>query len=317
MLNVFLLLVLSCLSVNAQALLPIPAVPSTPTLPLSINTNGYFVFSWSPPTSSTGQPQALNSSNVPIDVRSGVVKVGTWGYGNWYLKTNGEVVVYSSQAGGGSLPSKVTLPSFFTTNIAIFYANSISWMAGVSSSGQLGFMFGTNTNTFSQPTGGTNVVGFNPSFMPEGFLTLHSNGKIKAWTIDASNISLTNHVANQLENVKSLDGTFKCGLAIYGNGQVFGWNNSTNISPIPSSASSNVVQISSPNDATQDTLFYALKSDGNIVYWNLLGTSFSLPSGLTGKQFVQVAGTIGDTETAFALTRQGELLGWRRSWTGS
>lgn len=319
MLVIIATLFLAAVSAQAQSLLPIPTVPSTPTLPLSINTNGYFVFSWSSPNSSTAQPQALSSTNVPVEVRSGIVKIGTWSQGNWYLKTNGEVILYTTMGGGGSLAnSKISLPTFFTSNVVKFYSKNNLWMAGISSSGQMGFMSETNTSTFSQPVGGTNVVDFLPSSAAdEGLLTLHANGAIKAWIISGTNISLTNHVASQLSNVKVMDGSLKCGLAIYGSGQVFGWNNSTNISPIPPAVSSNVVQISSPLDATTDTLFYALKSDGSIVYWNLLGTQFSLPAGFAGKQFVQVIGNFGANDTAFALTRQGELLGWRKSWDGT
>lgn len=322
MLVIIATLFLAAVSAQAQSLLPIPTLPSTPTLPLSINTNGYFVFSWSP-NGGTGQPVTLDSTNVPVEVRSGVVKVGSWTYGNWYLKTNGKVIIYSGQGGGGASPTKISLPNFYTSNIANFYIKNSMWMLGLSSSGQMGFMSGTNTSTFSQPVGGTNVVDFLPSFAgDEGLLTLHANGEIKAWIISGTNISLTNHVASQLANVKVMDGSPQCGLAIYGNGQVFGWNryNSTNnspvISPIPPALSSNVVQISSPLDATTDTLFYALKSDGSIVYWNLQGTQFMLPSGFSGKQFVQLVGNVG-MNTAFALTRQGELMGWRRSWDGT
>lgn len=313
MLGILIAFFLTAVSAQAQSLLPIPTVPSTPTLPLSSNTNAYFVFSWSSPNSSTAQPQALNSTNVPVEVRSGILKVGTWAYGNWYLKTNGEVIVYDSMRGNG----KVTLPAFFTSNITKFYFKNSMWMVGLSSAGQMGFMSETNTSTFSQPVGGTNVVEFLPSFTDDGLLTLHANGSIKAWMISGTNISLTNHVASQLTNVRVMDGSSKCGLAIHGNGQVFGWNSTTNVSPIPAGAASGVVQISSPPDASQDTLFYALKNDGSIVYWNLLGTTFSLPSGFAGKQFVQVIGTIGVMDTAFALTRQGELMGWRRSWDGT
>jgi hypothetical protein len=317
--NAFLLLVLTCLSVNAQALLPIPAVPSTPTLPLAINTNGYFVFSWRPDW--TGRQSAIMTTTPPVEVRSGVVKVGAWNQGTWFLKTNGEVFLYSGQGGAGSENARVTLPDFFKTNVAKFFLQNSAdpLLIGISSSGQMGTMFNTNSDTFSLLANATNVVDVFSTYVGgsggHGLLTLHSDGRIKAWDISGTNIFSIAHVANQLENVKSLDVSFSCGLAITGGGQVLGWNSLNQLLPIPYSASSGVVQVSSPHSDAGDALFFALKNDGKIIYWDLQGSQCLLPSGFSEKQFVQVRGsTMG---RAFALTRQGELVGWRRLGDGT
>lgn len=318
MVRLALVLLVSCLSSQAQVLLPIPQAPSTPTLPLPINTGGYFVFSW--PHDAMGNQQSIVTTNPPVEVRSGVVKIGTWSYGTWFLKSNGEVVLYYNQGGAGVAPTKVNLPSFFKTNISKFYSTPPELMVGVSSSGQMGLMFGTNIGSFSQPTGSTNVVEviMQPGGGPGGFLSLHSDGKIKHWWVSGTNISATNHVAEQLENVKALDGSADCGLAISDNGQVYGWNSSTQLLPIPYAASSGVVQVSAPLTAAGNPTFYALKNDGSIVYWDLQGSQFLLPTSFTGKQFVQVFGIEdGASNLSFALTRTGELIGWRRLWDGT
>lgn len=315
------LLFVFSLSAQAQSLLPIPQAPSTPTLPLPINTDGYFVFSW--PSDTMGTQQAIVTTNPPVEVRSGVVKVGTWAYGTWFLKSNGEVVLYFNQGPAGAAPTKVNLPSFFKTNISQFNLQGSSpaaLMVGISSSGQMGVMFGTNISSFYQPVGGTNIVEafIQNSIGHEGFLTLHSDEKIKCWSQSGTNILLTNHITSQLENVKSLDGSATCGLAITGNGQVYGWNSATQLLPIPFAASSGVVQVSAPLVAAGTPLFYALKNDGSIIYWDLQGSQFLLPASFTGKQFIQVLGIEdGAVNLAFALTRAGEIVGWRRLSDGT
>jgi hypothetical protein len=310
----FVFLVFS-LSSQAQVLLPIPQAPSTPTLPLPINTGGYFVFSW--PYDSMGRQQQLSETNVPPEVRSGVIKMGSWMYGTWFLKANGEVIMYANQGGGASAPSKVALPGFFNSNLAKFYylQGGSESLIGISSAGEMGIMLGTNANTFTQPNGAYNIVGFLPNSSTEGiFLTHHSNGTIKAWSVSANNnsVSQTNHVATQLNNVRVLDGSANCGLAITGTGQVFGWTSSTQALPIPYAASSGIVQVSSPLDGgTAESAFFALKNDGTILTWDNQGNLRSIPGSFSGKQFVQVI-TFG--MNTFALTREGQILGWSRSW---
>ena len=303
------------LSASAQSLLPIPQLPPAPSLHLSVNTNGYFVFSW--PNNTMGSQSSLNSTNVPLEVRSGIIKVGAWGYGAWFLKSTGELIIYSSQYSG---VQKVTLPEFFRSNLALmyYYRPTSEVFIGVSKNGQLGIMFGTNVNTFTQPAGGTNVMeakfGIGAGSFT-GFLTRHSNGKIKAWAFAMETVAPTNHIADQLENIRSLDGSGNCGLALNSNGQVFGWLSPTEGLPIPSAASQGVVQVSSPLMGDSSEYFYALKNDGSIVYWNAQGNLMGLPSELSGKQFVKVL-RVGPG-AALALTRQGQVMGWTRSSDGS
>ena len=298
---------------SAQSLLPIPQVPTLPNLPLSINTNGYFVFSW--PFDHMGRAQTIAASNVPTEVRSGVIGIGKFSMGTWFLKSTGEVVVYYNRGGAGMPATKLNLPAFFKSNIAKFYHASQGpqpFFIGISSGGQIGTMYDTNTSSLQTPAAGTNAVEvFAPTLGANRImLSLHADGKLKAWHVSyEGQLTPTNHVVDQLNDVRWVDGSGEVGLAIHGNGQVYGWTSPSTSLPLPASVSSGVAQVSAPLGAAGDSLWYALKTNGTIVYWNSQGTEQSLPAEFSGKEFVKVIG-LGNGN-GFSLTRQGEMLGWR------
>ena len=301
---------------SAQSLLPIPQVPTLPNLPLSINTNGYFVFSW--PFDNMGRPQAIRPTNVPTEVRSGVVRMGKFSMGSWYLKSTGEVVVYYSNSGGAGMPpTKLNLPVFYKSGIAKFYhvGTPQPFFIGISSGGQIGTMYDTNTSSLQTPAAGTNAVEVFAPILGANriMLSLHADGKLKAWHVSyEGQLTPTNHVVDQLNDVRWVDGSGEVGLAIHGNGQVYGWTSPSTSLPLPASVSSGVAQVSAPLVAG-DSLWYALKTNGTIVYWNSQGTEQSLPAEFSGKEFVKVVGL--GFGNGFSLTRQGEMLGWRY-WGG-
>lgn len=205
-------LLLTFCSVQAQALLPIPQIPMTPTLPLSVHTNGYFVFSW--PFDTMGRPQAITATNVPTEVRSGVVRMGKFSMGSWYLKATGEAVVYYNNSGGAGMPpTKLNLPAFFKSDIAKFYHTAGGpqpFFVGISSGGQIGTMYDTNTSSLQTPSTGTNAVEvFVPTLGANRImLSLHADGKLKAWHVTyEGQLTPTNHVADTLNNVRSVDGS--------------------------------------------------------------------------------------------------------------
>lgn len=66
--------------------------------------------------------------------------------------------------------------------------------------------------------------------------------------------------------------------------------------------------ISAPLGSAGDSLWYALKTNGTVVYWNSGGAEQSLPAEFSGKEFVKVVSF--EMGQAFALTRQGQLMGW-------
>jgi len=305
------------LTTYGETSLPIPQIPPAPSLPLSLPENGSFVFAFDNDGmwNSTSQ---IRSSKIPIEGRSGVAMFGrTSGAMGiiWFLKTNGEVLAYEPRYQSYQQSfQKITLPSFFDSNIAKFYAfSSTGPYIGILASGQMGVYSSPPagmTATVFQPEWGADVVEVYKRDGLDKYLSLHSSGVLKCWQVSPppNSASLVSHIADQLTNVRMVDGGAGCGLAINANGQVFGWNSENQFLPIPSAASSGVVQVVAPTSSDPNSLFYALKNDGSIVYWDMQGNQLSLPTSFSGKQFVSIATM--DMGRAFGLTREGKLMGW-------
>lgn len=315
------LLIFINLTTYGETSLPIPQIPPAPSLPLSLPENGSFVFAFDN-DGMWNSPQQIRSSKVPIEGRSGVAMCGrTFGAMGtiWFLKTNGEVLAYEprNQSYQQSF-QKIILPSFFDSNIARFYTSSSSSTGpyiGVLNSGQMGIYSPAPagmTATVFQPEWGADVVEVYKSYDGlDKYLSLHSSGALKCWQLlpPPNSASLVSHIADQLTNVRMVDGGTGCGLAITANGQVFGWNSENQFLPIPSAASSGVVQVVAPTSSSDpNALFYALKNDGSIVYWDMQGNQLALPTSFSGKQFVRIATM--DMGRAFGLTKEGQLMGW-------
>ena len=303
-------------SVHAQSLLPIPQLPPAPSLPLSVNTNGYFVFSW--PYDTMGRTQSLAPSNVPTDVRSGVLKMGTHSMGSWFLKSSGEVVIFYNTGGAGMGSTKLNLQNFFKTGIAKFYSFAQGpgpMFVGISTSGQIGAFYNTNVNSVTLPADGVEVVDIFPEKAGPSpsriFISHHANGTLRAWHYsNDGQLTRTNHVVDQFSQIRSVDTVNgDVGLAVNQAGQVFGWSSVSSPLAIPAVLSSGVVQVSAPSAAAGEAFFYALKADGSIVAWDLTGTVRGLPTSFSGKIFVKIVNL--EEGRAFALTREGQLLGWR------
>ena len=318
MIRLLVVLVLAGGWANAQVSLTIPQIPPAPSLPLTLSSDEYFVFGfggggWG------STPHSIEPNSVPAQSRCKVIVMGRHGSGAsqgiWFLQAGGEVIIYENMGGSVGLRPITSLPNFFKANIVKFYSTS-GWPSlylGISTSGQLGAMVGLGNSTPSLPPsvifpeGSAGVVEILPSLDAEAsFLSLHSNGSIKAWATSANNLSQISHVAEQIANVRVLDGSPVTGLALDGNGQVFGWLSPTQTMPIPAAAAAGVVQIAAPPSG--EFLSYALKGDGTIVAWDMQGNSLSLPESFLNKQFVRIVSM--SMGRAFGLTTEGQLLGW-------
>jgi len=306
---------------NAQVSLTIPQIPSAPSLPLTMSSDEYFVFGFGGGGGWESRPHSIEAGQVPAQGRSRVIKIGRYGSsGMWFLKAGGEVIIYENTGaggGGGGMKLINSIPSFFKSNIAKFYAFGMSasqLFVGISTNGQLGVMIGLGNSTPSLPPsvifpqGSADVVEILPSPTPadSSFLSLHSNGSIKAWLTSANNLNQISHVAEQIANVRVLDGSPAMGLALDGNGQVFGWLSPEQTMPIPAAAASGVVQITA--SPSGDSPYCALKGDGTVVAWDTQGNSLSLPESFSDKQFVRIVSM--SMSRAFGLTTEGQLLGW-------
>lgn len=313
----------------AQFPLAIPQIPPPPSLPLTISTNGAFVFSWTSWNPDGGEA-SLNPGSVPLEARSGVVKFGSssWG-GLWFIKTNGQVLRYTRSVNMTTSYNKLELPEFFSNNIVNLYRigvpNPYHWIA-LSKTGQVGVMFDTNRSTFNIPTECSNVVevvqklpewggDVEPGFASR-FLTLHGNGTLKAWQAEGGYITEIPHPTASLQDVRQVDGRADLGLALMGNGQVYGWSWNSESSqyssmPIPTEASAGVVKIFAGASKTQ--CFYALRADGIIVCWDSNGNKIDLPPAISTEQFVGLINNISSTSPllGFALTTSGQVVGWR------
>lgn len=308
----FLLLALG--SARAQNQLSIPQIPSAPSLPLALSSEEYFVFGFGGGWGST--PHSIEPNQVPTQSRCKVISMGRHGSGAgggpWFLQAGGEVIIYQNMGGAVGLRPVSSLPVFFKANIAKFY-NTGGLFLGISTSGQLGAMIGLGNSTPSLPPsvifpqGSSDVVNIlTTSAATSQYLTMHANGAIKAWQASATEVTQISHVADQISDVRALDGFPDRGLALTGNGQVYGWRASDQTMQIPASAGSGVVQITAPVQGEQ--ISYALKTDGTILCWDLEGNELSLPDSFSGKQFVRVVSM--PMGRAFALTTLGQLLGW-------
>ncbi|NDE62389.1 MAG: hypothetical protein EB038_09395, partial [Cyclobacteriaceae bacterium] len=295
------------ISIHAQSLLPIPQLPVVPTLPLAINPDGYFVFSWSNTT--VNSQSKIIATNPPVEVRSGVIGLENFATGSWFLKTNGEVFVYTR--GGGSMePNRLSMPNFFKSDIAKFYrskgANPYYWF-GISRNGQTGIMFDTNQSSFSQPSVLADVVDIYLE-QPFKMMTLHAGGNLKAWDFNGGNLVSIPHPISFYSDVRAVEGTLNQGLVILGNGQVKGWKYNSGAGSyeeliLPAEVSSNVVQISGPSYQSTSQISYALKTNGSLVAWDIQGQILPLPVNLSGKEFVSIRGNIESAGViaAFAL----------------
>lgn len=313
---------------HAQFPLALPQLPAPSTLPLVINTNSYFLFGWD-----GGYPQGsppIVPESVPLEARSGVTKFGEiWPY-SYFIKNNGQVMLYTSQWMGGAMSFfKIRLPQFYSSNIAAFYnigvVNPYHFL-GLSKEGQVGVLFETNLETFNVSSVCTNVtkIFYNPppAWIPESpgfrsrFLSLHADGLLRAWQAESGYFSEIPHPTGALQDVREVAGRVGLGLALLGDGQIYGWRwNSASEQyddlPIPSEASANIVRIFSP--ASEEQKFYAIRSDGLLICWDVTGNRKDLPSSFGEKHFVHVANNItwGPEGIDFGLTTEGEVLGWR------
>ena len=255
-----------------------------------------------------GRQQSLVATNIPIELRSGVTQAGSWMSGLWALKNNGSVVIYQND--WGFPPRKITLPYFFTTNIAKLYCfpSTQSLFVGVSTNGQMGLMIGTNSNSLILPAAAADVVEIYQAGPPASlkFITHHAGGALKAWElVGGTNVYLTDHVCSGLSDVRKVAGGFDKGVAITGNGQLHGWNNSTAFSVIPEITSTNVVLASV--DSTPTSLTYCLLGDGTLLGWQNDGSVVTFPAEVANERFVNVL-SIGDR--GFGLSRSGYLMSW-------
>ena len=313
---------------HAQFPLALPQLPAPATLPLVLNTNGYFLFGWDGGMP-LGSPPIV-PAKVPQEARSGITKFGEiWPY-SYFIKNNGRVLLYSSQwAGGGMSFSKIHLPEFYSSNIVAVYRIGQmhpSHFLGLSKEGQVGVLFDTNLETFNVSTVCTNVTKIFPNMTWVGFqsrfLSLHADGFLRAWQAESGYLSEIAHPTGAFQDVRDVVGRVDLGLVLLGSGQVYGWRwNSASEQyedlPIPVEASANIVRIFSP--ATEEQNFYAIRSDGFLVCWDVTGSRKDLPSPFGEKQFVQVANNNnwGSEGIDFGLTTEGQLVGWRYPSNGS
>ena len=235
-------------------------------------------------------------------------------------------------AGGGTsgAPSKVVTPDFCKSNIVKvgdpFEPQAIGYRQLVlASSGQLGILYGpppswsSNSLNLRTPASCSNVVTFIArKNSGSQFISLHADRTLKVWNVESDGLlTEISHPSTNLINIFAVEGWVNLGFAINGDGGVYGWqlnssNNIVEVLPVPSEASSGVVQISMPFEPDAlNNVYYGLKGDGSLLCWDSAGTKLDLPGSFNGKKFVKVVGgfTHGGRQ-GFALTQQGEILGW-------
>jgi len=320
-----------CGQAYCQNLLPIPAPPNPPSLPIPLNSGSYFLFGWNT-TVEYGVP-SVDINSVPFDARTRVSRFSVFAGGGYVLKTNGEMILFSGfakppgQAAGGG-PSKLIVPEFCRSNIVKVgvpiepQANGYRQLV-LASSGQLGVLYGpigswTNSLNLRMPESCSNVVNFYINKNSSSrFLSLHVDRTMRVWDVGNDGLlTELSHPAASLTNIVAAEGSANLGFTLNGEGGAQGWqlnsfNNQVENLPIPLEAASGIVQISAPSEPDAlNNIYYALKSDGSILCWDSTGTKLDLPSSFQGKQFVKVVGGFAPGRQAFALTRQGEILGW-------
>jgi len=281
-------------------------------------------------------PPSVDINSVPFDARTRVSRFSLFSGGAWILKANGEMILFSgfatgTTAGGGAsgVPKIVGTPDFCKSNI-VKVGNPIEPQASgyrqlvLAASGQLGILYGptaswSNSLNLRTPATCSNVVTFTTrKNSGSQFISLHADRTLKVWNVENDGLlTEVSHPSTNLSNIFAVEGWINLGFAINGDGGVQGWqyNWSTSVVealPVPPEASSGIVQISTPSEPDSiNNIYYGLKSDGSLLCWDSAGIKLDLPASFYGKQFVKVVGGFAyGGRQAFALTQQGEILGW-------